>query len=1126
MATKSKKIGAIITLDGAAEFQKNAKNCAAAVSSLNADMKRIDATYTGQENSLAALNEKQETAQKIQQAYSKQTQALNDQLQYTKRKYEEMGEAVGSISVQYDKAKKKLEEMEGAEGSDAKAIKEQQEETERLLQTLQRQSKTYETTGYKIQGLETKIKTSEAAEIRATKATEDYSRYLKEAQDSADGTASSIDKFGKQVKDSADSTGSLGNGLSVAGVAIGNFMGSLGSQALNKFVDGLKDASQYVVQVGSGFEAATDKVAALSGANASDMAALEDKAKEIGSGANAAKASATDVAQAFSYMALAGWNTDQMLESIDGVLNLATSSQMDLASASDMVTDYLSAFGLEAKDAGKMVDEMAYAQANSNTSTQQLGEAFSNCAASMHSSGQSMTTTTSILEALANQGTKGSEAGTALSAVMRDITSKMEDGAIKIGKVSVKVKDSEGNFRNLNDILGDVESAVDGLGSADKSAALKTTFTARSLKAVNEVLTEGTDKIKGYAEELESSDGAAEKMSATMNGNLKGSVEGLKNATENLGTAIYDKIKTPLTDVANWATDAINGIVDTVEPQKNKIQEFVEGIQDARKEADAVINDAAKTTDNIADTQSQIENYKGVIDQLRSLGEQQELNEYDSYKLQNAMSGLDKLMPGFSQNFSNLKDILSMTNQEYEKLFSSNIEGFERQTITTQYNKLLKTKADIEIKYSAAKTASADAEKEYLEAQGKANEAADKLGEYNKKHQNYIYDVYGGLKQTPEYDKLKSNFDELSAKAEALKDTYIEASKATADMDDELDKADGTIKNFQQSNREMADSLGITFDAEGQIVSKTNEMSGTIEKTKSTASSGFDSVQKFFSGLAQSAIIAEHTISDAAISAMKSVDDFQTNMRATIDNAAGGSLSKSYFDDLLWDNDEVKQKQLDMDMNLHTTYTAMKEYTEGMKTLSERGLAQGLLDQLAQLGVDGVGYVQALVAASDSQFKEYNDMWKQISDYSADVTGEVGDTIETYAKTVMKGIPEGYAAWSNYGIQTVQGLFDSIQAAKQAISKDGTLDFSSAVKKNLMSQYDKKQSGSVIESGIAKAVGSGVNFLKAAAQSLAKERNHDIVIKNNLTLDGQTVAKSTNKINRRSRRMSGAQEGW
>ena len=153
-------------------------------------------------------------------------------------------------------------------------------------------------------------------------------------------------------------------------------------------------------------------------------------------------------------------------------------------------------------------------------------------------------------------------------------------------------------------------------------------------------------------------------------------------------------------------------------------------------------------------------------------------------------------------------------------------------------------------------------------------------------------------------------------------------------------------------------------------------------------------------------------------------------------------------------------------------------------------------------------------------------MWQQISDYSSDVTGNVGETIETYAETVMNGIPEGYEAWSNYGIQTVQGLFDSIQAAKKAIAKDGTLDFSSAVKKNLMSQYDKTRGGSVIESSITKAVGSGVNFLKNAAQALTKEKKQNIVIQNNLTLDGKTIAKSTNNINRKSRRMTGAQEGW
>ena len=214
-------------------------------------------------------------------------------------------------------------------------------------------------------------------------------------------------------------------------------------------------------------------------------------------------------------MALAGWNAQQMTAALPGVLNLAIAAEMSLGTATDMVTDYISAFGLECKDSSHMVDLMAYAQANSNTSAEQLGEAWGNSAANLHAAGQSAETLTAITEALANQGKKGSEAGTMVSAVMRDITSKMQDGKIAIGDTTIAVQDSQGNFRDLIAILSDVEGAVDGMGNAQRAAALSSVFTDDSIKAVNMTLTEGTDKIAGYKTELENCDGTAAKMAST-----------------------------------------------------------------------------------------------------------------------------------------------------------------------------------------------------------------------------------------------------------------------------------------------------------------------------------------------------------------------------------------------------------------------------------------------------------------------------------------------------------------------------------------------------------------------------------------------------------------------------------
>ena len=177
---------------------------------------------------------------------------------------------------------------------------------------------------------------------------------------------------------------------------------------------------------------------------------MEDTARQYGA---TTVFSASEAAEALKYMSLAGWDAQQSTDALGGVLNLAAASSMGLGEASDMVTDYLSAFGMEANKSTYFADMLAYAQSNSNTTAAQLGEAYKNSAANMHAAGQDVETTTSLLEAMANQGRKGSEAGTTLGAMMRDITAKMDDGAIKIGETSIAVQYASGNFRDMTYIL-------------------------------------------------------------------------------------------------------------------------------------------------------------------------------------------------------------------------------------------------------------------------------------------------------------------------------------------------------------------------------------------------------------------------------------------------------------------------------------------------------------------------------------------------------------------------------------------------------------------------------------------------------------------------------------------------
>lgn len=269
-------------------------------------------------------------------------------------------------------------------------------------------------------------------------------------------------------------------------------------------------------------------------------------------------------------MALAGWDAQQSAAGLPGVLNLAAASGMDLAQASDLVTDYLTAFGLEADQAGRMADVLSYAQANSNTTTEMLGEAFKNCAVNAHNAGMTLEETTAILSKFADTGLKGSEGGTALNAIIRDMTQKMKNGAIQIGNTKVQVQDANGNFREMTDIIADVDKATEGMGDAQKTAALMTTFTADSIKGMGILCNTGADSIEEFTKKLENSNGTAEKMSNMMNQNLSGALKTLSSAWEALQLSLGDSTG-PLSLLVGLLTKLLLAIKNLPAPVKQVI---------------------------------------------------------------------------------------------------------------------------------------------------------------------------------------------------------------------------------------------------------------------------------------------------------------------------------------------------------------------------------------------------------------------------------------------------------------------------------------------------------------------------------------------------------------------------
>lgn len=307
-----------------------------------------------------------------------------------------------------------------------------------------------------------------------------------------------------------------------------------------------------VMMVGKEYEASMSQVAAISGATGKDLDKLKETAREMGA---TTRYSASESADALGYMALAGWDVEQMTSALPGVLNLATAGAMDLALASDIVTDTMSMFGMEATEAGRASDIFAAAQSKSNTNVEQLSEALLNAGPAAAAAGADLEQTSAILGIFANQGVKGGRAGTALNAMFRDIKASAEDGAIAIGEHSVSVYDANGSMRAMGDIMADVEKATSGMTTEQRDSALADVFKQQSLSGVNLLLAEGSDALKDLENDIYNSDGVAQNMADTMDDNLNGALANMKSALEEVALGFYDMAGGPMTTIIKKITE-------------------------------------------------------------------------------------------------------------------------------------------------------------------------------------------------------------------------------------------------------------------------------------------------------------------------------------------------------------------------------------------------------------------------------------------------------------------------------------------------------------------------------------------------------------------------------------------
>lgn len=838
---------------------------------------------------------------------------------------------------------------------------------------------------------------------------------IQDVEEATDQVGENADTSGlsQSFREAESEVGSSCTGIDAALSKVGKTIAGFVSAAA--ITAAVKQATQYVVQVGSTFEASMSEVQAISGATGAELEKMSDKAKQLGS---STKFSATEASQAFKYMALAGWDTNKSISAIDGVMQLAAASGMDLAKASDMVTDYLSAFGMEADKATYMADMLAYAQSHSNTTAEQLGEAYKNCAANMNASGQDIETTTSLLEALANQGAKGSEAGTKVAAMMRDVTAKMDDGKIAIGNTTVAVMDANGNFRDMTDIIKDVDDATKNMGDAEKAAALASTFTSDSISGLNMILNEGIDKVAGYETELRNSSGAASDMADTMQNNLQGKITAAGSALEGLGIAAYDYISGPAGKVVDIATGIFKGLTDVLTPELDTAHQLLADAENTSAAVQSIYDKMESQQKNFKSNRDSIEANaevaKRLANNLFDLADKADLSATDLATMGVYVDELNSLIPDMNLSLNEQTGELSMTREEVDKLTESYKEQAIQQAFMEHYSELagdytnaLKTAAEAKRNFDMA-LADPEAAAVWKDYQDKAEEFHKSGEEWEDAYIHAGNAIWAANKANGDLlDGLLSSEEAMNSSEQAVTDCDeamqewddtmqdYEASMTTAtDATNDLSKAQN---NTTTSTEEL---LTATIEYEGQTYKTTQEVSEYFKKLEETYDSVYESAMSSIMGQLD---LYNEWSAGSEITSAKALENFSSYV----------SGMTSYSENL----------------------SALTKGVEDVSTGSIEVLDSGFVQYLRDLGPQSASLVAAIaqeINAGNVQYiEDLNANWSQYYNVSTIIADENAE-----AETGYKAYAENLVSTAQQAAQdATQATADGINAKKPLVDE-------------------------------------------------------------------------------------------
>lgn len=1065
-----RKIGGKLVIDGEAEFRANLASAKTALSAVQSELKLVTAKFKNNADSLEALNARQQVYIKLQAEQKNKASLLVEMQEKVIKKLDAEKSTLADLVQKRERLSSELENAKAVYGENSEevkkladeldAINEQYEVQERVVRKTSDRANTYqrdinnvqielEELNAEIAENERRLDDAGASSESTTDAVEDYSHAVDECADTVDETTDAVSEFGDEIQDSADKTSVFGDVLKA------ELLSSAITEGIKKLADGIYDIAKSATDTGMTFEAAMSQVAATMGITTSEIATGSEAYETLNAAAQecgkSTMYSASQAADALNYLALAGYDAEKAAATLPKVLNLAAAGGLDLQYAADLVTDSMAAMGMETYQLDNYIDQMAKTSQKSNTSVAQLGEATLVCAGTVSLTGQSLKTMNTALGVMANNGIKSAEGGTHLRNILLSLSAPTDTASVAMQELGLRVSDSNGNMRDLNDILIDMNKQMSGMSTVQKTQMISKIFNKTDIAAVNSLLKSTNGEWDALYGNISNCNGAAQDMADTMNDNLKGKITILESALEGLSISAYNVFDENMKSAVDAATNAVGELQDAVD--NGELGVSLSRMSDALGEfAENAIGTAQQAL-------------PGIIDGFTWILENGEL-------LAGLIGGITTAKIAYTtatKSAEIAQKLFNITANANPYIMLATAIGGVIGAVTlyakTADNETLKLSRSTETLIDASKTlndefaaagrrrnenkASMDAEAQVcrelvseleslqrrtsLTAEEQARQTAiiDQLNQVMPELNLYIDDQTGKLNMTTE--ALKKNVDaqlemmRIEAAREDLTDIakeQYEAEKKLIQLKADYEEAAERCREAQaKMTDEMERYKGASRESEEAWQIAANDCNALVqqidEATKSFEDLGleYNNVSEYISRVdaIQSAATAIKKIGDAALGTGSCIETMSDEAIAAY-NEMCESLSETVSEQInLFDkfNGKAELSTQELLDNMQSQVDGVTMWSENLQELSGRmdelEIGKGLLQHLADMGPQGAGYVATFASMTDDELKKASELFQE-SLLLPSAAANITDSYMTAGVQASEGYNDGLAS--------------------------------------------------------------------------------------------------------------------